>query len=115
MIDVKRVLVIGAGTMGSGIAEVCAKSGMETTLSDVTVDFVDRGMSKIESSLAKAVEKGKLGDAEAKAARARVRTSTDHSAAAEADLIIEAIPEDMALKRTIFGKLAALTTRAIFG
>src|SRR6185503_8805634 len=51
--EVKHVLVIGAGTMGAGIAEVCAKSGIETTLSDVTVDFVDRGVSKIEASLAK--------------------------------------------------------------
>src|SRR5262245_39919080 len=109
---IDRVLVIGAGTMGAGIAEVCAKAGLETTLSDTTQDFLDRGIAKIEGSLGKAVEKGKLGASEATLARGRIRLALELAAATDADLVIEAVPEDMALKKKIFAELARLTTRA---
>src|SRR5262249_10929725 len=68
MSDIHRVLVIGSGTMGAGIAEVCIKAGLDTTLSDVSQDIVDRGVARIESSLSKAVEKAKLSADAAKAA-----------------------------------------------
>src|SRR5204862_3505528 len=96
-------------------AEVCAKSGIDTTLSDVSKDLVDKGVAKIEASLKKAVEKAKLSDAEAKTARGRLRTATDQTSAPEQDLIVEAVPEDMALKKKIFGDLSRAAPGAIFG
>jgi 3-hydroxybutyryl-CoA dehydrogenase len=110
--QIHRALVIGAGTMGAGIAEVSIKSGIETTLSDVTAAFVERGVERIERSLAKAVEKQKLSEADAKSARARLRTSTS-TAGEELDLVIEAVPEDIALKKQLFAELARLHPRAI--
>lgn len=113
--EIKRVLVIGAGTMGAGIAEVCAKSGIVTTLCDVTDGFADRGLRGIEASLAKAVEKGKLSPVDSQAARERLTTSTDYSAAPKCDLIVEAVPEDISLKKKIFGELSKVAPDAILG
>jgi 3-hydroxybutyryl-CoA dehydrogenase len=113
--EIKRVLVIGAGTMGAGIAEVCAKSGILTTLADISKDFVDRGMKTIEASLAKAVEKGKLKAEDASAARARLSLATDHAIAPECDLIVEAVPEDISLKKRLFGDLSKSAPRALLG
>lgn len=106
--EIDRITVVGAGTMGHGIAQVAALAGIEVTLHDVDPDALDSGLSKLESNLAGGVDKGKLSRDEADAARERVRTSTDLSAAVSAaDLIIEAAPENMALKKKIFGEVAA--------
>jgi 3-hydroxybutyryl-CoA dehydrogenase len=100
-----RVAVIGAGTMGSGIAQVCAVAGHEVVLRDVDESVLAEGRSRIESTVEGGVERGKLTEAEAEAALDRVRTTTRLSDASDADLVIEAVPEDMDLKRDVFADL----------
>lgn len=110
MSGLTKVAVLGAGTMGHGIAQVCATAGMTVVMRDLTEGFLDRGMAGIEASLGKLAQKGKLSAEVRDAARARITTTTDLDAAvAEADLVIEAIPERMELKLEIF---AALGDRA---
>ena len=111
--DIRTALVLGAGTMGAGIAEVLAKAGIETALYDVSEDLARRGLERIASSLARAVEKGKLSAAEADSTRARLRPVSSYDAAEAADLVVEAAPEDLALKQRIFRELSARTERAI--
>ena len=88
-----RVAVIGAGLMGSGIAQVAAVAGWQVTLRDVDDEALARGVSAIEKSLARFVKKGTLDQAGADAALAAITTTTDLEAAAEADLVVEAVFE----------------------
>jgi len=100
---VRKVAVLGAGTMGNGIAQVCATAGMEVAMRDVEQAFLERGLAQIDKSLAKLLEKGALSEESRAAARARIRTTTDlKSAVEDADLVVEAIPERMALKIETF-------------
>ena len=103
---ISKVLVVGSGTMGNGIAQVCAAAGLTVTMTDVSEDVVARGRAAIEKSLAKLVEKGKL-TADARAATlAAISTGTDPEAAAkDVDLVIEAVPERMDLKLALFRTL----------
>ena len=104
---IDRVAVLGAGTMGAGIAQVCAQLGCEVALFDIDDEAVGRGRAGIERFLQKGVDKGKVEPADRDAALARIRTTTDQAdAAAEAQLVIEAAPEDLGLKRRIFSELA---------
>lgn len=108
MADIRKVAVLGAGTMGHGIAQICATAGMDVVMRDLNEELVQRGMSGIDKSLAKLTEKGKLAEEDASGARSRIRTTTDFDeAVAEADLVVEAIPEKMALKLETFENLAA--------
>ncbi len=93
---ISRVGVLGAGLMGSGIAEVSAKAGYETIVREVSEDLVRKGLSRIEGSLGKAVEKGKLEASARDAARGRLRTTTVLEDLADCDLVIEAIVENLA-------------------
>jgi len=103
---VRKVAVLGAGTMGNGIAQVCATAGMEVAMRDVEQAFLERGLAQIDKSLAKLHEKGALSEESRAAARARIRTTTDlKSAVEDADLVVEAIPERMALKIETFAFL----------
>ena len=111
--NIERALIIGAGTMGAGIAEVCAKAQIQATLSDINKEVLDKGLARIEASLKKAVERKKLTQEEADAARARVSGSTDLSAAEGAQLIIEAVPENMQLKVKLFSELSRAAPEAI--
>src|SRR5690606_13621032 len=100
-----RVTVLGAGTMGSGIAQTCAAAGSGVCLFDIGQELIDRGRERIEAFLARGVEKGKIAAAEQLATLGRITTSTDLDAAcADADLVIEAVPEDVELKRGLFGR-----------
>ncbi|MBZ0267475.1 3-hydroxyacyl-CoA dehydrogenase family protein, partial [bacterium] len=112
-----RVAVLGAGTMGHGIAQVAAQSGFRTVLYDVSEEFTSRGAARIEGNLAKGVARGKVTEDDRDAALARLSTSTDlESAVADADLVIEAAPEKMEIKRAIFGTVAkAAPKTAILG
>ena len=97
------VAVLGAGTMGHGIAQVCAQAGYEVWLRDVKDEFVRRGLDGIAGNLRKGVEKGKLRPEDKDAAIARVRGTTSLvDACKAADLVIEAVPEDLDLKRRTF-------------
>lgn len=110
---IERAMVLGAGTMGAGIAEVLARAGIEVSLYDVSSELIVRGITGIDRSLAKAVEKGKLSADQAPKIRARIHAASDYEAAAGADLIIEAVPEDMALKKRLFDDLSSRTSTAI--
>ena len=107
--EIKRVLVIGAGQMGSGIAQVMAQGGMEVVLQDIEQRFVDKGLAGIEKNLAKLVEKGKLAAAEKDAVMQRLCGVVELDAAAcKVDLAIEAVVENMNVKKAIFQKLDGL-------
>ena len=103
-----KVGVLGAGLMGSGIAEVCAKSGYETVVREVSDELAAKGVRRVESSLAKAVEKGKLPAAERDAARGRLRATTRVEDLAGCDLVIEAVVENLEAKKALFIELDGL-------
>jgi 3-hydroxybutyryl-CoA dehydrogenase len=105
---IERIGVVGAGTMGHGIAHVAAVAGYATTMCDIDEAAVNAGFDKICANLAKGVELGKVSEADAAAARERISTTTDLAAlAADADLIVEAVPEDLELKRATFATAEA--------
>ncbi|TVL94185.1 3-hydroxyacyl-CoA dehydrogenase family protein [Streptomyces sp. SAJ15] len=104
----KKLAVIGAGLMGSGIAQVSAQAGYEVVLRDVTDEALARGKSGIEASYEKFVSKGKLTAEDATQALARITTTTDLDAAADADIVVEAVFEKIEIKREIFRTLDGL-------
>jgi 3-hydroxybutyryl-CoA dehydrogenase len=106
---IKTVGVIGAGTMGNGIAQVFAQSGFSVTLVDVAPAMLDRAKTTIEKSLAKFVEKGKLTAADRDAAIGRLSTATSVDQLADADYVVEAIVENADTKRGLFAQLDAIT------
>jgi len=101
----KKLAVIGAGLMGAGIAQVSAQAGYEVILRDVTDEALARGRDGIAASYEKFVAKGKLAADEAAAALDRITTTTDLDAAAEADLVVEAVFEKIEVKQEIFRTL----------
>jgi 3-hydroxybutyryl-CoA dehydrogenase len=105
---IKVVGVIGAGTMGNGIAQVFAQAGFSVRLVDVAQPMLDRARATIEKSLAKFVEKGKLTAADRDAACGRLSTATSIDLLAEADYIVEAIVEQVDAKRALFTSLDAI-------
>jgi 3-hydroxybutyryl-CoA dehydrogenase len=105
---IKTVGVVGAGTMGNGIAQVFAQAGFEVVVQDVAQKALDRARSTIEKSLAKFVEKGKLDAASREAALGRLKFTTSLEGFAEADFVVEAAFEDRETKRALFAKLDQL-------
>ncbi|MEP6769511.1 MAG: 3-hydroxybutyryl-CoA dehydrogenase [Acidobacteriota bacterium] len=105
---IRKVGVLGAGLMGSGIAEVAAKSGYETVVREVSDELGKRGLARIEGSLAKAVEKKKLAPEERDAARGRLSTTTNLSDLADCDILVEAIIENLDLKKETYRELDRL-------
>jgi len=101
----KKLAVIGAGLMGSGIAQVSAQAGYEVVLRDVTDEALKRGTDAIRASYGKFVGKGRMTAEDAEAALARITTTTDLDAAADADLVVEAVFERIEVKREIFREL----------
>lgn len=104
----KKLAVIGAGLMGSGIAQVSAQAGWDVVLRDVTDEALNRGTDGIKASYDKFVGKGKLDAEAAAAAFARISTATDLDAAADADVVVEAVFEKIEVKREIFAALDRL-------
>lgn len=101
--SISTVAVIGAGTMGHGIAQVSAMAGMDTRLYDVQQEAADAGQARIVKNLDKGVAKGKVTPDQAKAATSRLSTTADLAAAcAGADLVVEAVPEVLDLKKSLF-------------
>lgn len=100
--------IIGSGQMGSGIAQIAAMSGFDVILEDISEVSLAKGRGGIEKSLAKLVEKGKLSDPEASAAKGRIRTTESINDLAQADIVIEAASENPALKYELFRKLDAI-------
>jgi 3-hydroxybutyryl-CoA dehydrogenase len=107
-VTVKKLLVAGAGQMGAGIVQVSAVAGIDVVMIDVADEFIQRGMAGIEKGLGRMVEKGRMEAAARDAALARITTSTDMAADADADLFVEAAPEAMEIKQGLFEKAASL-------
>ena len=106
--DVKRIGVVGAGTMGRGIAQVCATSGFNVVMSDVSADAVAAGLASIEKQLARAVEKERMSAAEKDAVLSRIETATGVEAMAGADVCIEAATENPDVKLGLFRALESV-------
>ena len=110
---IRRVAVIGAGTMGRGIAQAATQAGCATTLFDSVPGVPDRARTEIEATLDKGIARGKVTAVEKAAALERLHIETELAAAvAEADLVIEAIPESLELKRDLFREVEALAPAA---
>jgi len=106
---IKKVCVLGAGIMGSGIAQVVAAAGFDVTMRDIEDHFVEKGLSTIKFHLDRAVEKEKIKTKEAKAILGRIKGTTDlREAPAKSDLVIEAVVEDMRVKKEVFAELDAI-------
>jgi 3-hydroxybutyryl-CoA dehydrogenase len=101
----KTIMVIGAGQMGGGIAQVAAQAGYSVILNDIKEEFVNRGLSVMEKNLRRSVEKGKLSAEEMEATLGRITKSVSLQDAAAADLVIEAAVENMSIKSQVFSQL----------
>lgn len=107
--EFKKALIIGAGQMGSGIAQVMAQGGLSVTLRDIKPEFVQKGLAGIEKNLNKAVEKGKMTAAEKDAVFSRISGTTElNEAVCDVDLVVEAAIENEKIKREIFATLDTL-------
>jgi len=105
--QIGSVAVVGAGTMGNGIAQVCAVAGVPVTLTDIAQSQIDRAMKNVEGSLDRLVKKEKMTEDAKSKALGRITTSTDLGAVGAADLVVEAATENLTLKLDIFSKLDA--------
>lgn len=101
--------VIGAGTMGNGIAQVCARAGYSVVMRDVKTEFLERGLQTIDKSLQRDVDKERLRAEEKSEIIGRIKPSTDWESLRDADLVIEAVSEDFAVKTEVFRRLDELT------
>ena len=106
--EVRRVGVVGLGTMGAGIAQVCIQAGVPTVGREVSGELCEAARARIEHYLGRGVERGRLSAAEKEAALARLETTTELGALADCDLVIEAIVEELDAKQALFAELDAL-------
>ncbi|MHC4952468.1 MAG: 3-hydroxybutyryl-CoA dehydrogenase [Planctomycetota bacterium] len=97
--------VVGAGTMGNGIAQVFAAHGHDVVMVDVSEEFLERGVANVGKSLARLVKKEKISEADKEAILGRLRTSTSMEDLSEAELVVEAVSEKIEIKRAVFGEL----------
>ncbi len=102
---IKKIGVIGAGTMGHGISLVAAKAGYDVIIRDIKDEFVNKGLSRIEKFLNRSVEKGKMTEAEKKKILSKIKGTTKLEDLKDADLVVEAIFEDVNVKKDIFKNL----------
>ena len=102
---IRNVMVVGAGQMGAGIAQVAAQAGCRVWLRDITPQLVDKGLAGIRRFLEKSVEKGKLTAADKDAVLGRITGTMDAAPAAGCDIVIEAVVEDLGVKAKVFGEL----------
>ncbi len=103
--EIKKVMVIGAGQMGGGIAQVSAQTGWETVQYDITMELVNKGIAVMDKNLYRNVSKGKMSEDEKAAILGRIKPSVSLEDAADCDLIIEAIVENFAIKEKVFKEL----------
>ncbi|KPM68078.1 3-hydroxybutyryl-CoA dehydrogenase [Pseudomonas putida] len=105
--SIEQIAVIGAGTMGNGIAQVCAVAGYQVLLVDVSDAALERGVATLSKNLERQVAKGTFDADKAAAARTRIRTSTDYTQLSSAQMVIEAATENLQLKQRILQQVAA--------
>src|SRR5438094_1356017 len=106
--EIKQVGVLGCGLMGHGITQVAAQAGYDVVVREVDDETLAKGIGKIEKQLARAVEKGKAEQADADAVLGRIHGTTDYKDLADRDLVIEAITEDLELKRAMWKELSQI-------
>ncbi|MEW5724989.1 MAG: 3-hydroxybutyryl-CoA dehydrogenase [Thermodesulfobacteriota bacterium] len=106
--EIKKIGVVGAGTMGNGIAQVASFIGCDVVMRDIDMKFVDNGLKNIDKFLSKSVEKGKVTPEQKDQVLARIKGTTDLGDLADVDFVIEAVIEDLDLKREVFGQLDGL-------
>ncbi|MFZ5981452.1 MAG: 3-hydroxybutyryl-CoA dehydrogenase [Candidatus Zixiibacteriota bacterium] len=106
--DIKKVGVIGCGTMGNGIAQVFAQTGYDVILIDIKQEFLDKAVANIGVSMDRMIKKEKMTEDEKKAAMSHIKTSTDLAVAKDAQVVIEAVTENLEIKLDIFKKLEAV-------
>lgn len=109
--DIRRVGVVGCGVMGSGIAQLCAQSGYQVVVSEVTQELLRKGLASINWSLEKTVEKGKLSRKEKDSIFGRIKGTTDIKDFSGCDLMIEAVTEDLELKKEVFRTLDGICAK----
>jgi 3-hydroxybutyryl-CoA dehydrogenase len=107
--DIKMIGVLGAGSMGNGIAQVAAQAGYQVVMRDIEDRFVDNGLKAIGKFLAKSVEKGKMTEEQKKGVLGKIKGTTRMEDLKDADFVIEAVFEDLELKKSIFKQLDELT------
>jgi 3-hydroxybutyryl-CoA dehydrogenase len=103
--NIKNVGVVGCGLMGAGIAETCARAGYVVTVREIDAELLRQGLDRVKKSMSKAVSRGKLSQEDMDAALTRIKGTTDLTDLAGSDLVIEAVVENMALKKEIFARL----------
>ncbi|MEP0235689.1 3-hydroxybutyryl-CoA dehydrogenase [Roseibium sp.] len=108
VVEIKKIGVIGSGQMGSGIAHVCALSGFDVTLSDLSMDRIESGLASINGNLARQVQKGQISEEERSAALGRISPAQDLDLLADVDLVIESAVENEQVKRKIFAQLCPI-------
>ncbi|MFT8350220.1 3-hydroxybutyryl-CoA dehydrogenase [Clostridium saccharoperbutylacetonicum] len=104
----KKIFVLGAGTMGAGIVQAFAQNGCEVIVRDIKDEFVDRGIAGISKGLEKLVAKGKMTEEDREAILSRISGTTDMNLAADCDLVVEAAIENMKIKKEIFAELDSI-------
>ncbi|MGY1446928.1 3-hydroxybutyryl-CoA dehydrogenase [Pseudomonas chlororaphis] len=105
--NLQNIGVIGAGTMGNGIAQVCAQAGFEVTLLDISDSALQKAVATVAKNLDRQIAKGSLDEAQKQATLGRIRTSTDYASLVDAQLVIEAATENLELKRRVLQQIAA--------
>lgn len=103
--EIKTIMIVGAGQMGGGIAQVAAQSGLQVLLNDIKEEFVQKGIAAISKRLDRNLEKGKITEQEMQTIMSRISTSVSFDDAAKADFVVEAASENMAVKTSIFQAL----------
>jgi 3-hydroxybutyryl-CoA dehydrogenase len=103
--DIEHIAVIGAGTMGNGIAQVCATTGYQVTMIDVVPEQLERALAAIDQSVGKLHNKGHLTDEQREAARTNIVAAAEVVAAADADFVVEAVVESLEIKQQVFAEL----------
>jgi 3-hydroxybutyryl-CoA dehydrogenase len=103
--EIAKVGVLGCGLMGHGIAQICAQAGWDVVSAEIDQGALDKGIAKIEKQLARAVDKGRLEQADADAIRARITPTLDYDELADCDLVIEAITEDLDRKLELWRRV----------
>ncbi|RLA86230.1 MAG: 3-hydroxybutyryl-CoA dehydrogenase [Deltaproteobacteria bacterium] len=106
--EIKRVGVVGAGAMGSGIAQVCAQAGLEVVMRDIADEFVEKGLKSIESFMNEGIKRGKVTEEQKKATLARIKGTTKMEDLKDVDFVIEAVVEVMDIKKQVFKELDEL-------
>lgn len=106
--SIRTIGIAGAGTMGTGIAQVCAVAGLHVILRDIDIKYVEASVGRIEKALSRAIEKGKMTEDEKTASLGRITKTVNLNEMAEADIVIEAVLENLELKKNIFAELNSI-------